>query len=229
MKKKKLLLLFSKWPKKGYSKLRMAKGIGEENIEKFCFACLDDIIQKTRNLEETDFIVVPNTIEESSLFKNKYGVLSISLEHLGIFPDSTMSEILQGLFSYFLGEYKKVNLIPMDVPHINIKTIEESFEKLDHCNQVFGPERNGGIYLIGLNKLSRYAFDRVRWSTENSFNDLIRNSRNPVTLEYSFDLNVPTDLANLDSTTLATCPHLTRFIKSLMLERIIMRREAMVI
>ena len=227
MRKEKLLLLFSKWPRKGTSKSRMAKGIGEQNIEEFCFACLDDLIQKTRNLKETDFIVIPNTMEESRLFADRYGVFSISLEHLGIFPDSTMSETLQNIFSYFLGEYKKVSLIPMDVPHIDIKAIEKSFEKLDSYNQVFGPEENGGVYLIGLSKLSRYTFDRIRWSTENSVKDLIKNSKSPAILKPSFDLNTSEDLANLNKATMDSCPHLTRFIKSLILERIMMKREVM--
>jgi uncharacterized protein len=229
MKNEKLLILFSKWPKEGNSKSRIARVMGEKNTERFCFVCLDDIIRKTRNLDGIDFIVVPNTIEESHLFADRYGIFSISLEHLGILQNSTTSEIFNSLFSYFLSKYKKVSLIPMDIPHINVELINESFKKLENHNQVFGPEKNGGVYLIGLSRLPRYTFDRIRWSTENSFKDLIRNSKSPAILELSFDINIPNDLVNLNKTMLSSCPHLTRFIKSLMPEGIIMQKEAMII
>lgn len=226
MKNEKLLILFSKWPKEGNSKSRIAKVMGEKTTEKFCFACLDDLIRKTSNLDEIDFIVVPNTIEESRLFADRYGIFSISLEHLGILPNSTTSEIFNSLFSLFLSKYKKVSLIPMDVPHIEVKLISESFEKLENHKQVFGPEENGGVYLIGLSELPRHTFDRIRWSTENSFKDLIKNSESSAILELSFDLNEPSDLAKLNNTALNSCPYLTRFIKSLIPDSLMMQKEA---
>ena len=225
MKKENLLILFSKWPRKGFSKSRMAKVIGENNAKRFCFACLDDLIRKTRNIDGIDFVIVPNTIEESYLFTNRYGVPSISLEHLNILSNNVISEVFHKLFDYFLGKYKKVGLIPMDVPHINVEVIKNAFEKLESCGQVFGPEKNGGVYFMGLSKLPQPTFTDVRWSTENSFKDLIENSKSSTILEPSFDLNVFSDLINLNKVMLASCPHLTRFIKSLAQERIIMQRE----
>ncbi|MCK5609136.1 DUF2064 domain-containing protein [Candidatus Pacearchaeota archaeon] len=229
MKKEKLLILFSKWPKKGNSKSRMTKVMGEKATERFCLVCLDDLIRKTSNLDGIDFIVVPNTIKESRLFTDRYGIFSTSLEHLDILPNSTTSEIFNSLFNCFLDKYKKVSLIPMDVPHIDVKLINESFEKLKNHNQVFGPEENGGVYLIGLSESPRYTFDRVRWSTKNSFKDLIKNSESPAILELSFDLNEPTDLTKLNNAMLNSCPHLARFIKSLILERIMIQKEAILI
>jgi len=170
---------------------------------------------------------VPNTIEESHLFTNKYGVFSQSLDHLGIPFEESVSEVFHKLFNHFLREYKKVSLIPMDIPHVDIKIIGNSFEKLENHNQVFGSEENGGVYLIGLRELPKTTFKNVRWSTENSFKDLIRNCESPSTLTMFFDLNTLKDFARLNQPLLASCPHLTRFIKSLIFERITMRREVL--
>ena len=218
MKIEKLLILFSKWPGEGNSKSRISKVIGEKKAESFCFACLEDLIRKIMNLRGMDFVVVPDTIKEACLFSNMYGVSSLSLEHLGISSNS-ISEILYELFSFFLDKYKKISLITMDIPHIDICLIEKSFDKLENHNEVFGPEENGGVYLVGLSKLSKTTFRDVRWSTESSLNDLMRNCKAPATLMGSFDLNTLDDLSNLNKSMLASCPHLTSFIKSLVVER----------
>jgi uncharacterized protein len=225
MKKERLLILFSKWPRNGNSKSRIAKILGGSNTEKFCFACLDDLIGKMKSLNGIDFIVVPNTAEESSLFTNRYGVFSLSLESLGILPKNSTSEAFYKLFNYFLKKYKKISLIPMDIPHIDQEIIENSFRALENYDYVFGPEENGGVYLIGLNKLSKDTFNDIRWSTENSFNDLMKNCESSTILTMFFDLNTINDLISLNQFMLAQCPCLKRFIKSLILDKVMMKRE----
>jgi len=224
MKKERLLILFSKLPKKGNSKSRIAKIIGEDNAEKFCFACLDDLIGKVRTLKGFDFVVIPNTTEESNNFIERYMIPSISLNQLNISSENSKSEIFHNIFGYFLKSYEKVCLIPMDIPHIDKRIIEESFNHLDICDQVFGPEDNGGVYLIGLKEVFKSTFKDVRWSTKDSFNDLVSNSESYVGLKTFFDLNTLEDFFNLDFKMLAECPKLATFIKSLILEKI-MERE----
>lgn len=68
-------------------------------------------------------------------------------------------------------------------------------------------------------------FDDVRWSTKDSFNDLIRNCENPAILDESFDLNRIEDILKLDAEMLSNCPRLKRFIKSFIQEKIMDRRE----
>jgi len=217
VKREKLLILFAKWPGEKNSKSRIARFIGEESTKKFCFACLNDLISKIKMINDIDFVIIPNTLRESCLFTNKYGTNSLSLEQLNISLSNSTSEIFHNLFSFFLEKYEKVSLIPMDVPHINIGIIEESFVQLDKCDQVFGPEENGGVYLMGLNKLIKPIFSGVRWSTKYSFRDLISNCESPSILEIAFDLNELSDLLKLNSEMLNSCPCLVKFIKSRML------------
>ena len=227
MKRNNLLILFSKWPKKGLSKSRISNVIGEDHIEDFCFACLDDIIRKLKTLEGIEVIIVPNTSEESFLFIQKYKIPSISLESIGISSDYSKSQIFSKVFGYFLERYKKVSLIPMDIPHINKDILEESFQRLNYSDQVFGPEINGGVYLMGLKMGQKNVFNNVRWSTENSFNDLINNCKNPEKLSLFFDLNTISDIICLNEERLSDCPALTRFIKSFVQEKIIMKKEVL--
>lgn len=217
MKKDRLLILFSKWPRKGISKSRFTGPEGKVDIEKFCFACLDDLIHKVRDLKGVDLVVVPNTSEESLLFSRKYGVFSLGLEQMGISLGNSKSQIFSEVFNYFLDKYSKVCLIPMDIPHIDPSTIRESFNKLEEFDSVFGPESNGGVYLMGLNGAGKEnVFQDVRWSTKDSFSDLVNNSSNSAVLEYLFDLNTFDDLKYLKGGMLEGCPNLKRFIKPFM-------------
>lgn len=222
---KQVLILFSKWPSHGFSKTRIQEVIGEDTTKDFCFACLDDLIFKMQNLRNTDTIIVSDTYEDSISFYNKYGVKSISLEEMNIGKEEIKSNKFHKIFKHFLGFYQKAVLIPMDVPHINPKVITSSFDRLDYFNHVFGPETNGGVYLIGIKKLLDNTFDKVRWGTENSCMDLIKNSNNYLLLEFFFDLNNISDLNKLTPTTLNTCPSLTNFIKSIILQKIAITRE----
>ncbi len=225
MKDNNLLILFSKWPTRGSSKSRIARTIGEKNTKEFCFACLDDLINKVKKLNNIDFVVIPNTIEESILFNQKYNVPSVSLDHIGISSESSNSEIFKKLFNHFLRDYDKVSLIPMDIPHVDPRKINESFEKMENSNHVFGPESNGGVYLMGIKGAVGNTFDNVRWSTENSYNDLVINSKASEKLDVFFDLNNVSDMAYMNKEMLLDCPALTRFIKSLIQERITMKKE----
>jgi len=220
MKKEKLLILFTKYPNEN-SKSRIAELIGSGLTEKFCFACLNDLIFKIKKLKETEFIIVPNTEQEAVLFTKKYNCISLSLEQMGIDPNLSGSEIFYNLFSYFLKKYQKVTLIPMDIPHVDITLISDAFNELDLHEQVFGPEENGGVYLMGLKKLGKNIFENVRWSSANSFNDLISNCNFSSVLETFFDLNILDDLSKLDANFLSSCPDLTRFINMHLQERLI--------
>ena len=227
MNNKNLLILFSKWPDKTHSKSRISKDLGAEYIEDFCFACIDDLTRKLKTLRNMDVIIVPNTEKESELFFQKYGIRSVSLEIMNVDYGGNRSFVFQELFEYFLRQYEKVSLIPMDVPHIELSQIEKSFRQLETFDQVFGPEENGGVYLMGLKNGQNKVFNDVRWSTENSFNDLIRNCKNATELDLSFDLNTFRDILRMKKEQLLGCPALTRFIKSVAQERTMMQKEVM--
>jgi glycosyltransferase A (GT-A) superfamily protein (DUF2064 family) len=224
MKKRNLLILFSKWPESETSKSRVAKDIGKDCAKDFSFACLDDLIKKIKDLKKMDLIIIPNTSKEASFFEKRYDLSSLSLESLGISWNNPKSQIFQEIFNHFLKDYLNVGLIPMDIPHIDIELIKKGYGSLETFNQVFGPEENGGVYFMGLTEVSKNTFKNVRWSTKYSFYDLMENSTLSASLDKSFDLNNFEDLRRLDSSMLSSCPHLTRFIKSLILEKY-MERE----
>jgi len=163
--KESLLILFSKSPQGGQSKTRIIQEIGSETTKRFCFVCLDDTALKMKRLTNIDTIIVSDKIEDSVYFSERYGINTLSLEEMEINSNLTKSEKFHMIFEYFLKSYFKVILMPMDVPHISVSTINAAFSKLDYFDNVFGPESNGGVYLMGMRKLLPTTFASVRWST----------------------------------------------------------------
>lgn len=224
----KILILFSKWPVNGCSKTRIMKAMGENDTEKFCFACLGDIISKIKTLHGVDTVVVSDRIEDSVSFASSYNIRALSLEEMNIEKNTEKGAMFHKIFDYFLKEYSKAILIPMDVPHLNMKTIHNAFSRLDSFDQVYGPESNGGVYLMGIKKLTEKTFKEVRWSTQNSCMDLLNNSLSCFLMESSFDINNIEDLRLLSLSDLQSCPHLARFIKSSILSHLSMKKEVLV-
>ena len=88
-----------------------------------------------------------------------YGILIHSSNN-----DSTGNKI-HNTFKQLLGDqgygYEKAILIPMDLPFITEEDLVSTFAKLDTYRFVMGPEINGGIYLIGINKPYPYTLEEV--------------------------------------------------------------------
>ncbi|MEK6915546.1 MAG: DUF2064 domain-containing protein [Nanoarchaeota archaeon] len=208
-----LLILYTKVPQLGKSKTRLAK----ESNTLFAFlvslCSFKDTINKISNSKHYDFIVVVNSEEESQLLKQKLGLNAYVMDNSLLELDQ--SERFASLFSRFKIQYDKVVLIPSDVPAITESTILEAFKLLDNRDYVFGPEYNGGVYLIGSSSKKNKIFYNVRWSTENSVKDLIKNTKGECALlQTQGDINTFKDLSLLQNEIRKYSPLLHQFISS---------------
>ncbi|MCK4866860.1 MAG: TIGR04282 family arsenosugar biosynthesis glycosyltransferase [Alphaproteobacteria bacterium] len=70
-----------------------------------------------------------------------------------------------------------VILVGGDIPGITADIIARAFKALDAADAVFGPARDGGYWLVGVRDrgLPRGMFRDVRWSTEHALADTIAN------------------------------------------------------
>ena len=67
----------------------------------------------------------------------------------------------------FENGYERIVLIGSDLPDINATLIAEGFKALNQTDCVFGPAKDGGYYLIGLNKMHDFIFENKPWSQPN--------------------------------------------------------------
>ncbi len=213
-----VVVVFAKKPKLGKVKTRIAKETSDKFAFDFAKACLSDLINKLKNSDYFDLVIAVDNNEDLAWFQQNYSLDGIILKDINSLDgEMSMSAKLHYIFKTFLGEYKykKAALVPMDVPFINNEDVVAAFIRLDDKKYVFGPEMNGGIYLIGANQEYKDdIFKNVRWSTPNSFTDLVNNATKckSYCLKIKNDLNLPEDIVCLKDSIKNNCPVLYNFL-----------------
>ena len=103
---------------------------------------------------------------------------------------------------FFLG-YEKITLVGNDCPLLSNNDFNKSFKYITDTSVVFGPAKDGGIYLVGLPRNileSKIALDKLPWRSHDIMNDLIScftsNDYDAMLLREKEDLDNIADLAN---------------------------------
>lgn len=75
-----------------------------------------------------------------------------------------------------------VVFIGTDLPDINTEKVARAFKALGHHDAVIGPANDGGYWLIGFRRRPKIAtaFDNIRWSSEHTMADTIRNIKSEI-------------------------------------------------
>jgi hypothetical protein len=79
---------------------------------------------------------------------------------------------MQNIFSaLFAKEYKNVVLIGADLPPVPLDYFAQAYDYLDgpEPRVVLGPSRDGGYYLVGLNRPMPAMFENMTWSHDQVF------------------------------------------------------------
>ena len=93
----------------------------------------------------------------------------------------------------FVQGYSSVCIIGTDCAEITQRIITNAFELLNESDVVLGPAKDGGYYILGMNKLYPEFFKNKRWSTNTVSEDTIQDFK---TLHLSYSL-LPT-LSDID-------------------------------
>jgi len=222
--KKSALLIFGKYPEKGKVKTRIATEVGEDFAYELSDACLADLIERIKGFDGCDFYFVADDNMQANLFKKRFSINSIILENS---ENTNISEKFNQAFSkIFSSGYENVCLIPTDLPFFSEEDLMNAFETLDNHNYVFGPENNGGVYLMGIKSPYKNIFARVRWSTENSLKDLIKNTnRKEVLFRLMDDLNTLDDVLKNAEAIIDDCPNMSNVLKKFLLIKPVMKTK----
>ncbi len=73
--------------------------------------------------------------------------------------------------------YERVISIGNDCPSLDRHTLKTAIEELQHHDAVIGPAKDGGVYLLGLNKseFDLKRFERLKWKTDQLVQDILDN------------------------------------------------------
>ena len=158
MNSKNLLIIFTRNPKLGKVKTRLAKTVGNETaleIYKYLLQKTRDISLQVSSDREVYYSVKirSNDIWDSKNYQKNQQVG----EDLGI--------RMQNAFKNgFDAGYKKVVIIGSDLYDLTSENIEKAFTELDNNDVVLGPAEDGGYYLLGMNLLHSTIFKNKKWT-----------------------------------------------------------------
>ena len=168
---KRTVLIYAKPPVMGMSKTRLADGLGAAEAQRIARWTFERTL---RAAIDTRWRTILATTPDSYLNATLGGLWPKSLERMSQGSGDLTARLNKGLAKAPPG---KVVFIGADCPDISSALIGDAFEELSTSNAVFGPARDGGFWLFGINKRAQTAspFENVRWSTKYALGDVRDN------------------------------------------------------
>lgn len=83
-------------------------------------------------------------------------------------------KITHAIQTVFEEGYENVIVIGNDSPQLTTKTLLETTQKIQSNDFIFGPDKNGGVYLIAISKknFNKKNFTKLSWKTSNLFEEI---------------------------------------------------------
>ncbi|MGB5428944.1 TIGR04282 family arsenosugar biosynthesis glycosyltransferase [Eudoraea sp.] len=192
--KDRLLLIFTRNPKLGKCKTRLAAVIGDQAALDIYMILLRHTAAITKDLDCSKEVYYSEEISENDLWdKDNYAKQLQEGNDLG-------ERMYNAFKSGFQKGYKKIIIIGSDIYDLNSETIEAGFNSLENSDFVIGPAADGGYYLIGMKTLNHEIFLNKNWGTETVLEDTLSNltHKEIQLLQIKNDIDVYEDLKEFD-------------------------------
>lgn len=162
-----ILMIFTKNPIEGAVKTRLAQDIGDEPACSIYKKLVEHTRNITRPLQCDKIVWYSQFIDRMDEYNTKFYQKAIQKGH-------DLGERMQyAMRDAFNRNYQKALIIGTDCYQLTSELIREAFQKLDEYDVVFGPAKDGGYYLLGLNQFFPPLFMNKKWGTDTVLNDSI--------------------------------------------------------
>jgi uncharacterized protein len=160
------LVMVARCPELGQGKRRLAADIGDGAAHRFQRVALERLLRRLGGDPRWRLClaVTPDTQKHVRgvwrVVGQGQGDLGARMAHISrILPDGPL---------VFIGS---------DAPEVTREDVSAAFEALSNCDSAIGPAPDGGYWLIGFSESQRPSlpFARVRWSTQHTREDTLRN------------------------------------------------------
>ena len=156
---KQLLLIFLKNAIEGKVKTRLAATLGDATALSVYTQLLAHTMRCTRTLQVDKAVCYSHYLETADIWDEACYTKQVQRgEDLG----ARMENAFEAAFA---DGYEQVVIIGSDCLEISAEVIKAAFDRLGHCDVVFGPALDGGYYLLGTKSLCKPLFRGISWST----------------------------------------------------------------
>jgi len=191
------LVVMSKSPRLGRVKTRLARDIGAVEALRFYRTNTRRLLSQVGKDPrwQTVIAAAPDTsLEETGFWPDHLPRVPQGGGDLGERMDNMMLAMPPG----------RVVLIGCDIPGLTASHIAGAFKALGSHDAVFGPADDGGYWLVGQSRKRRTErmFNNVRWSTQYTLADTMRNlaGKRIAKLETLLDIDTGADLERWTAT-----------------------------
>ncbi len=166
------IYIFAKPPRIGLAKTRLAEGLNSSVSARRIATALQakTVREALRGPWETVLYTAPDKELDNSLG----GIWPVHLERRSQGPGDLGDRLSKGLREAKPGP---VLFIGSDAPEVSTALLRQAVRSLSRHDAVFGPTRDGGFWLFGINKSARTPspFHGVRWSSPHAMEDVWAN------------------------------------------------------
>jgi rSAM/selenodomain-associated transferase 1 len=185
-----LLLIFTKNPTLGKVKTRLAKDIGPSRALKIHQA----LVQKTQQA------IAPLPFKKALFYSDfipKDDTWSPHVDYRKVQEGKDLGQRMEAAFDWgFSHGYRNIIIIGTDLWEINTEIIHHAFALLEKNHTVIGPAKDGGYYLLGLNKKHPEIFRNKNWGWETVLEDTLQDLKpqKPILLAEKNDIDYLDDV-----------------------------------
>lgn len=161
-----VVIVFTRIPRLGTGKRRLARTIGERRVLNFSQSILQGLLHRLRRLRGVTRVIVATPDHHARFRAPGFIILPQGPGDLG--------ERMQRAFDRF--PHRPVLLVGSDIPDIMVSDLRTALRLLRGHDAVFGPATDGGYWLVGLSgKRPALPFENPRWSSPHALADTMRN------------------------------------------------------
>ena len=172
MSTKSRIIIFTRNPELGKVKTRLAKTLGDQSALDIYKYLLLHTEKTIRDLSYEKAVYYSENIHHDDIWDN-----SVYSKHLQSGTD--LGERMCNAFQdAFISNYKKVIIIGSDLLDLKPHHIHQAFDELENNDFVIGPAKDGGYYLLGMNKINSNIFKNKAWGTSSVLKNTLNNIEN---------------------------------------------------
>lgn len=160
------IIVFLRTPEQGKVKTRLAKSLGDLEALRIYRHLISRTLMTVSDCHLPTYLYfhprIDHAIQESFSTFNHH-----------VQEEGDLGWKMYKAFEDILSRHPRAILIGTDCPYLTPALLAAALTSLEHHDLVIGPAKDGGYYLIGLNKNEIKLFEDISWSTETVFRDTL--------------------------------------------------------
>ena len=183
------LIIFTRYPEAGKTKTRLIPVLGEQGAADLQRRMTERLIAKLDNLLPSRSLSLEIRYEggDETLMRSWLGPRFTYHPQ----PPGDIGQRMRSAFDEAFGSgAENTVIIGTDIPGISADLISNAFDQLDRHDLVFGPARDGGYYLIGIqkeawSKVNPVLFQKITWGTAKVLSQSLATSKKDGSKSYA--------------------------------------------